>query len=93
MFDVIFCSDCPFAPFMRVSNAQRKSFVRTVDYVRYAAMDYNRRNGLAFTDPRFIYFKNIKVFKERNDLNEIAYISFEQNDGTLWLATITEYSE
>lgn len=93
MFEVIFCSDCPFAALMRVSNAQRKSFVRTVDYVRYAAMDYNRRNNLDFDDPRFIYFKRIKVFEERNDLNEVAYMSFEQNDGTIWLATITEYKE
>lgn len=93
MFEAIFCSDCPFATFMRVSNAQRKSFVRTVDYVRYAAMDYNRRNNLAFDDPRFIYFKRIEVFDERNDLNEIAYMSFEQNDGTIWLAAITEYKE
>ena len=81
MFDSIFCSDCPFASFMRVSRAQRKSFVRTVNHIRYAAMDYNRHNNLTFDDPRFIY------------LNEVAYMSFEQNDGELWLVAITEYDE
>lgn len=93
MFDPIFCSDCPFASFMRMSRAQRKSFVRTVDYIRYAAMDYNRHNNLTFDDPRFIYFKRLEVFEERNDLNEVAYMSFEQNDGELWLVAITEYDE
>lgn len=93
MFDAIFCSDCPFTPFMRNSRAMRKSFVRIVDNVRYAAMNYNRHNNLAFDDPRFIYFKRLEVFEERNDLNEVAYMSFEQNDGELWLVAITEYDE
>ena len=93
MFDAIFCSDCPFSAFMRVSNAQRKSFVRTVDYVRYAAMDYNRKNHLAFTDAGFVYFKRLEVLEERTDLNEVAFMSFEQTDGTLWLVAITEYKE
>lgn len=93
MFDPIFCSDCPFAAFMRVSNAQRKSFVRTVDHIRYAAMNYNRHNGFSSDDPRFIYFKHIEIFDERNDLNEIAYMSFEQNNGELWLVAITQYKE
>lgn len=93
MFDAIFCSDCPFAPFMRNTRAMRKSFIRIVDHVRYAATNYNIHNALDVDDPQHIYFKRIKIFDERNDLNEVAYMSFEQNDGTIWLVTITEYDE
>lgn len=93
MFYAIFNSDCPFVPFMRESRAQRKSFVRTVDYIRYAAINYNIHNCFDFDDPRYVNFKRIEIFDERNDLNEIAYMSFEQNNGELWLVAITEYDE
>ena len=93
MFDAIFCSDCPFSAFMRTSAAQRKSFIRTIDRVRYAAINYNRYNCFDFDDPRYIYFKRVEIFDERNDLNEVAYMSFEQNNGELWLVAITQYDE
>ena len=59
MFYAIFESDCPFAAFMR-KNAN-KSFVRIVDYVRHAAMDYNRHNAFdPFEDDPLTFCRHAK---------------------------------
>ena len=93
MFYAIFESDCPFAAFMRKTSV--KSFVRMIDYIRYAAMDYNRHNALDpfEDDPRYISFHHIRVYDERNDLNEIAHMVFMNDMGDKWVVTITEYDE
>ena len=91
MFYAIFESDCPFAAFVRKTSA--KSFVRIVDYVRYAAMDYDRHNIFEEDDPRYISFHHIRVYDERNDLNEVAHMVFMDNNGNRWVVTITEYDE
>lgn len=93
MFYAIFESDCPFAAFMR-KNAN-KSFVRIVDYVRHAAMDYNRHNVFDpfENDPRYISFHHIRVYDERNDLNEVAHMVFMDDNNNRWVVTITEYDE
>ena len=93
MFYTIFESDCPFSAFMR-KNAN-KSFVRIVDYVRYAAIDYNRHNAFSplENDPRYISFHHIRVYDERNDLNEVAHMVFMNDMGDKWVVTITEYDE
>lgn len=93
MFNAIFCSDCPFTAFLRDTRAMHKSFVRTIDHVRYAAINYNIHNTFSIDDPRYVYFKHVEFYNERNDLNEIAFMSFEQNDGEKWFVTITEYDE
>lgn len=96
-FDAIFCSNCPFTSYLDRGHGFGKGFIRTVDYVRYAAQRYNRANGYAdFTgdwDARAIEFKHIKIYEERNDLNEIALMRFEDGNGELWLVTIVEYDE
>jgi len=93
MFYAIFESDCPFAAFVRKTS--NKSFVRMVDYVRYAAMDYNRHNGFSpfENDPHYISFHHIHVYDERNDLNEIAHMVFMDDNNNRWVVTITEYDE
>ena len=93
MFYAIFEFDCPFVAFIR-KNAN-KSFVRIVDYVRHAAMDYNRHNAFDpfEDDPRYISFHHIRVYDERNDLNEIAHMVFMDDNGNKWVVTITEYDE
>ena len=92
MFDAIFESDCPFAAFIRKTSV--KSFVRIVDYVRYAAIDYNRHNAIDFDDPRYISFHHIRVYDERSDLNEVAHMVFTDNSmNNRWVVTITEYDE
>ena len=93
MFNAIFESACPFSAFMR-KNAN-KSFVRIVDYVRHAAMDYNRHNAFSplEDDPRYISFHHIRIYDERNDLNEIAHMVFMNDMGDRWVVTITEYDE
>lgn len=93
MFYAIFESACPFTTFMR-KNAN-KSFVRIVDYVRYAAMDYNRHNDFSpfENDPRYISFHHIRVYDERNDLNEVAHMVFMDGNNNRWVVTITEYDE
>ena len=93
MFNAIFESDCPFAAFMR-KNAN-KSFVRMIDYVRHAAMDYNRHNAFDpfEDDPRYISFHHIHIYDERNDLNEVAHMVFMNDMGDRWVVTITEYDE
>ena len=91
MFYAIFESDCPFAAFIRKTSV--KSFVRIVDYVRYAAMDYDRHNIFEEDDPRYISFHHIRIYNERNDLNEVAHMVFMDGNNNRWVVTITEYEE
>ena len=91
MFYAIFESDCPFAAFVRKTSV--KSFVRVVDYVRYAAMDYDRHNIFEEDDPRYISFHHIRIYNERNDLNEVAHMVFMDGNNNRWVVTITEYEE
>lgn len=93
MFNAIFESDCPFATFIRKTSV--KSFVRMIDYIRYAAIDYNRHNAFSplEDDPRYISFHHIRVYDERNDLNEVAHMVFMNDMGDRWVVTITEYDE
>lgn len=94
MFTAIFESDCPFATFMRKNP--NKSFVRIVDYVRHAAMNYNRHNAYDVFNPnefRYIDFNHIHIYDERTDLNEVAHMVFVNGLGDKWIVTITEYDE
>jgi hypothetical protein len=76
-------------------KSANKSFVRIVDYVRHAAMDYNRHNAFDpfKDDPRYISFHHIRVYDERNDLNEVAHMVFMDDNNNRWVVTITEYDE
>ena len=91
MFYAIFESDCPFSAFIRKTSV--KSFVRMVDYVRYAAMNYDRHNIFEEDDPRYISFHHIRIYDERNDLNEVAHMVFMDGNNNRWVVTITEYDE
>ena len=92
MFEAIFCSDCPFRPYVRINKVCRKSFVRIVSAIRYGVINYNVMQGYDFDDPRYIDFKRIEIFEESNDLHEVAYMTFQQGD-EYWLVAITEYDE
>jgi len=91
MFYAIFESDCPFAAFVRKTST--KSFVRMVDYVRYAVINYDCHNIREEDDPHYISFHHIHIYDERNDLNEIAHMVFMDDNGNRWVVTITEYDE
>lgn len=92
MFYAIFNSDCPFRSYVRINKACHKSFVRMVSAIRYGVINYNVMQAYDFDDPRYIDFKYIHILDERNDLNEVAYMTFQQGDN-YWLVTITEYDE
>lgn len=92
MFYAIFNSDCPFRSYVRINKACHKSFVRIVSAIRYGVINYNVQQGYDFDDPRYIDFKYIRIPDERNDLNEVAYMTFQQGN-EYWLVTITEYDE
>lgn len=90
MFTATFETDCPFAAFMRKNP--NKSFVRIVDYVRYAAIDYNLHNPVDFEDPRRIFFNYIRIYDDNpNDLT--AHMIFGNHKGDKWTVTITGSDE